>query len=100
MQSFIARPAVGVARYFFSQFGFKLVDHRPSDRSIKDAAYYQPMFSPWLTPEWSERLRAGDERSLVPMEAKYILYCLALSATRRCDGELAECGVYPVDLGF
>jgi O-methyltransferase len=90
----IARPAVRAARYFFSQFGFQLVDYRPPNREIKDADYYQPMFSPWLTPEWKERLRAEDPRSLVPLHAKYVFYCLALDATRRCSGEIAECGVY------
>jgi O-methyltransferase len=52
------------------------------------------MFSPWLSSEWRARLRADDPRSLAPPQAKYILYCLALDASRRCSGEVAECGVY------
>ena len=94
LPQFIARPAVRTAQYFFSRFGFQLIDYRPTVRSIKDADCYRPMFSPWLMPEWKKRLRAEDPRSLVPLHAKYVLYCLALDATRRCDGEIAECGVY------
>jgi O-methyltransferase len=77
-------------------FGFDLVDPRPpvAFRSIKDAELYLPTFHPWLSPEWKERLRAGDPRSVVPLHAKYVLYCLALDCLRRCDGEFAECGVY------
>ena len=91
---FIARPAVRILQQFFGEFGFKLVDCKPGHRNIKDVEFYRPMFSPWHMPEWKERLRADDARSLVPLEAKYVLYCLALEATRRCDGEIAECGVY------
>ena len=70
------------------------MDYRPTARWIKDAEFYKPEFSPWLTPEWGGRLRADDPRSLLPLRAKYILYCLAMDATMRCAGELAECGVY------
>jgi O-methyltransferase len=95
LPQFIARPAVRTAQVFFGLFGFQLVDHRPPNRTIKDAEYYQPMFNPWLTPEWRRRLRADDPRSLVPLHAKYMLYSLAVDATRRCGmGEVAECGVY------
>jgi O-methyltransferase len=94
LPQFIARPAVRAAQRFVGWFGFDLVDYRPPNRDIKDADCYRPMFSPWLTPEWKERLRASDPRSLVPLHAKYVLYCLALDATRRCSGEVAECGVY------
>jgi O-methyltransferase len=90
----IARPAVRAAQCFFGHFGFQLVDCKPPNREIKDANYYQPLFSPWLTPEWKGRLRAEDSRSLVPLQAKYMLYCLALDATKRCNGDIAECGVY------
>lgn len=90
----IARPAFLAAQRFVSRLGFELVYCRPSNRGIKDADCYRPMFSPWLTPEWKERLRADDPRSLVPLPAKYVLYCLALDATGRCSGEIAECGVY------
>ena len=90
----IARPAVRVSQYFFGLFGFELTDSKPSNREIKDVEFYKPMFSPWLMPEWRQRLRAEDSRSLVPLHARYVLYCLALDATRRCSGELAECGVY------
>jgi O-methyltransferase len=91
---FIARPAFQAAQRFVSWFGCELVYCRPANRDIKDADYYRPMFSPWLTPEWKKRLRADDPRSLVPLPAKYVLYCLALDATGRCSGEIAECGVY------
>jgi O-methyltransferase len=94
LPSLIAQPAVRAARYFFSQFGFELIDSKPSNNQIKDVDYYRPMFSPWLAPEWRQRLRAEDPRSLVPLQAKYMLYCLARNATLCCSGELAECGVY------
>jgi len=86
--------AVRAAQRFFDAFGFQLLDYRPPCSEIKDAQLYRPMFSPWLSPEWRARLRADDPRSLVPLHAKYILYCLALDATRRCKGDVAECGVY------
>ncbi len=86
--------AVRVAQRFFALVGFQLIDYRPPCSEIKDAQFYRPMFSPWLSSEWSERLRAHDPRSLVPLHSKYILYCLALDSTRRCSGEVAECGVY------
>jgi O-methyltransferase len=91
---FIGRPAVRAAKYFLNRFGFELVDERPSNPSIRDVDYYRPLFCPWLMPEWRERLRAEDPRSLVPVHAKYVLYNLALDAARRCSGEFAECGVY------
>jgi len=86
--------AVRAAQRFFDLFGFQLIDYRPQCSEIKDAQFYRPMFNPWLAPEWSERLRASDPRSLVPLHSKYILYCLARDATRRCSGDVAECGVY------
>ncbi len=85
---------VRTAQRFFDAFGFQLVDQRPPCPGIKDASFYKPMFSPWLTAEWKKRLRADDPRSLVPLQAKYVFYCLALDATRRCTGDAAECGVY------
>jgi len=87
-------PAVRIAQRFFEMFGFQLVDYRPQCREIKDAQFYRPMLHPWLSPEWRARLRADDPRSLLPVHARYVLYCLALDAARRCNGELAECGVY------
>jgi O-methyltransferase len=94
----IARPGVRAARYFFDQFGFELIEYKPhlkpSKRPIRDIEYYRPMFNPWLAPEWKERLRAADPRSLLSLHAKYVFYTLALDATRRCSGEVAECGVY------
>lgn len=91
---FIAPTAVKFSQSFFRQFGFELVDNKPYNGTIKDAEYYWPMFSPWLTPEWKKRLRADDSHSLLPLQAKYALYCLARNAVRRCSGEIAECGVY------
>jgi len=88
------RPVVRAAQYFFNAVGFQLVDYRPPNRDIKDAEFYKPMFSPWLTPEWKQRLRAHDERSLLPLHAKYNFLTLAMEATRRCSGDVAECGVY------
>jgi O-methyltransferase len=86
--------AVRAAQRFFDRLGFHLVDYRPPCSEIKDAEFYRPMFSPWLTSEWSARLRVDDPRSLLSLHARYMLYCLALDATRRCGGEVAECGVY------
>jgi len=91
---FIAVPAVRASQRFFGLFGFDLVDYRPPDRNIKDAEFYRPMYSPWLTPEWGKLLRADDSRSLLTLQAKYILYSLALDASHRCSGAIAECGVY------
>jgi O-methyltransferase len=85
---------VRAAQRFFDRMGFQLIDYRPPCPEIKDAQLYRPMFSPWLSSEWSERLHAQDPRSLVPLHGKYILYCLAHDSTRRCRGEVAECGVY------
>jgi O-methyltransferase len=90
----IARPAVRVSRCFFGLFGFDLIDSKPSNCDIKDVEFYRPLFSPGLMPEWKQRLRADDPRSMLPLDARYVLYCLALDATKRCRGELAECGVY------
>ena len=90
----IGPPLVRTAQRFFEAFGFQLVDQLPAVSGIKDAEFYRPQFLPWLTPEWRKRLRADDPRSLVPIHDKYVFYCLALDATRRCSGELAECGVY------
>ncbi len=87
-------PIVRTAQRFVELFGFRLVDYRSPFLDIKDVEFYQPMFSPWLTQEWKERLRGDDPRSLVPLQAKYILYSLALDASRRCHGDFAECGVY------
>jgi O-methyltransferase len=86
--------AVRAAQRVFDRLGCLLIDYRPPCAEIKDAQLYRPMFSPWLSSEWSERLRAHDPRSLLSLHAKYILYCVALDSTRRCSGELAECGVY------
>ncbi|MGD0893943.1 MAG: TylF/MycF/NovP-related O-methyltransferase [Terracidiphilus sp.] len=79
---------------FFGLFGFDLVDYRPPNRDIRDVEFYRPMYSPWLTHEWGKTLRADDPRSMLTLNAKYNLYSLALTASRRCEGDLAECGVY------
>ena len=89
-----ARPAVRVAQRFFDAFGFQLVDYRPACTEIKDADFYRPMLSPWLMPEWRNRLRADDAHSLLPLHARYNLYCLADQARKRLGGDFAECGVY------
>jgi len=91
---FIAVPGVRASQYFHGLFGFELVDRKPSVPGIKDAEFYRPTFTPWLMKEWAGRLNADDPRSLVPLHEKYILYNLALDATRRCSGDSAECGVY------
>jgi O-methyltransferase len=88
------RPAVGLAQRFFDSLGFQLIDYRPPCTGIKDANLYKPMFSPWLDGEWKSRLHADDSRSLLPLHARYNLYCLAMDASRCCDGDVAECGVY------
>ena len=94
LPQFIALPALRVSQRLFGQFGFQLVDCKPSNPGIKEAEYYRPLFAPWEMPEWQRRLRTDDPRSLVPVHAKYVLYSLALDATRRCSGDMAECGVY------
>ena len=92
---FIGRPGLRLARYFFGLFGFELVsDYKPPQVGIKDYPFYRPMFSPWLMPEWKTPLRGDDPRSLLPLQAKYVLYCLASDAARRSKADVAECGVY------
>jgi O-methyltransferase len=86
--------AVRAAQRFFDALGFQLIDYRPPCVNIEDVELYKPMFSPWLSPEWKRRLHSEDARSLVPIQARYNLYCLAQNATRRCHGDVAECGVY------
>src|SRR5258708_37952188 len=66
----------------------------PKVTGIPDAELYSPMFEPWRSAEWRTRLRESDRRTLVPLQARYVLHTLAEDALRRCDGELAECGVY------
>jgi O-methyltransferase len=90
----LAQLAVSGAQRFFRKFKYELLDTRCPFPWIEDSQFYTPLFNPWLMPEWRERLRADDSRSLLPLQAKYVLYCLALDASRRCSGELAECGVY------
>lgn len=85
---------VRTAQRFFDVLGFQLVDQRLRWKNIKDSEFYKPTFSPWLTAEWRKRLRADDPRSLLGAHAKYLLCCLAQDATRRCPGDVAECGVY------
>jgi len=85
---------VRASQRFFGLFGFDLVDYRPPNRDIRDVEFYRPMYSPWLTHEWGKTLRADDPRSMLTLNAKYNLYSLALTASRRCEGDLAECGVY------
>lgn len=75
-------------------FEFQIVDLRPLYPGIKDSEFYKPTFRPWLTSEWRDKLRVDDPRSLLPAHAKYVLYCLAQNAIRRCSGDLVECGVY------
>lgn len=65
-----------------------------SVQGIPDAKLYAPFFGPWRSEDWRKRLRADDPRSLVPPEAKYTLYTTAEDCVRRCQGQLAECGVY------
>src|SRR5882762_9132649 len=86
------RPGLLVAQGLFRQFGFDLIYTRV--KGIPDAELYSPFFAPWRSEVWRERLRATDPRSLVSLEAKYLLYTMAEDALRRCPGELAECGVY------
>ncbi|HLJ86867.1 MAG TPA: TylF/MycF/NovP-related O-methyltransferase [Candidatus Angelobacter sp.] len=74
------------------KLGFELRYTRVT--GIPDAELYSPFFSPWRSTTWEQRLRTKDSRSLVPPEAKYTLHVLAEDAIRRCEGQLAECGVY------
>ena len=94
LPGFIAPTALKLSRQFFSQFGYELTDLKPYNQDIKDVEYYRPLFCPWLTPEWKDRLRIGDARSLLTPQAKYVFYCLSFEAVGRCSGDLAECGVY------
>jgi O-methyltransferase len=90
----MAGPALRASQRFHGLFGFELVDYKIPNPNIKDAKFYRPMYLPWLTPAWGNLLRADESRSVLTPQAKYNLYSLALGASRRCDGEVAECGVY------
>src|SRR5260370_41640074 len=82
---------VGV-QHLVRKLGFELTYTRV--KGIPDAEMYSPFFAPWNNEIWRNRLRSTDPRSLIPLEAKYLLHTLADDAVRRCAGELAECGVY------
>lgn len=92
-RSFVG-PIFRTVQRFVEVFGLELVDCRSPFPDVKDVEFYHPMFSPWLTPHWKRRLRADDPRSLVPLRGKYLLYSFALDSSRRCAGDIAECGVY------
>jgi O-methyltransferase len=94
----VLRPALLAAQRLLRRFGFELTYTRV--RGIADAELYSPFFGPWRSEVWRTRLRAGDPRSVVPLEAKYLLHTLADDAMRRCHGELAECGVYKGGTAF
>lgn len=59
-----------------------------------DATLYSPLFSPWQSAAWREKLRADDDRSVVSLDRKYILYQMLSQSVLRCSGSVAECGVY------
>lgn len=86
------RAGLLATQRLFRKFGFELTYTRVT--GIADAGLYSPFFGPWRSEVWRERLHADDPHSLVPLEAKYVLHTLADDAIRRCQGELAECGVY------
>jgi O-methyltransferase len=86
------RPAFLMAQRLARKFGFELTFARVS--GIKDAELYWPFFQPWRQPQWQERLRIGDDHSLLAPEARYYLYTTAADALQRAMGQAAECGVY------
>ena len=86
------RPALQQIQRLFTLAGFTLTYARVS--GIRDAELYRPFLQPWNAPEWRRLLRNGDSHSLVPLEAKYILYTVLLDALVNCEGAVAECGVY------
>lgn len=88
----VLRPALLAFQRLSRRFGFEVTYTRVT--GIADAELYAPFFGPWLSQSWRTRLHAGDPRSLVPLEAKYVLHTLADDSVRRCPGQLAECGVY------
>jgi O-methyltransferase len=77
----------------FAWFGCQLayVRRRPH---IPDVALYHPTFQPWLSSEWTTRLRVGDPRSIVSPDRKYVLYNLLKQSLASGLGDVAECGVY------
>jgi O-methyltransferase len=61
---------------------------------LPDPELYSPLFEPWRSGPWREKLRADDPRSVVSLDRKYILYQLLSQSVARCPGAVAECGVY------
>jgi O-methyltransferase len=86
------RPAFLATQSVLKRLGIQLTYTRVS--GIPDADLYSPLFEPWRSESWRSTLRDDDQRTLVPLQARYLLYMLAEDATRRCQGDLAECGVY------
>jgi O-methyltransferase len=86
------RPAFLALQSLFKRVGIQVTYTKVT--GIPDAELYSPMFEPWRSADWRTRLREDDHRTLVPLQARYVLHVLAEDAIRRCKGELAECGVY------
>ena len=91
-QLLFLRPVLQFVQALFRKAGFKLIYAQVS--GIPDAELYAPFFEPWTAADWRRRLRDGDNRSAVPLEAKYVLWTLLNDSLRNCDGDAAECGVY------
>jgi O-methyltransferase len=67
---------------------------REAYKSIPDAAFYRPLFSPWRGYGAFQSLyEAARPFTLVSADRCYVLYTLALQATH-LDGQWYECGVY------
>jgi len=69
-------------------------------RSIPDAGLYRPLFSPWNSPDWRERLRERDPASVVSLDRKYVLWQTASQAARSLPGDFIECGAYKGGTGY
>lgn len=92
--------ALRTGREWLRRLGYDVVRTRPrtrllrDGRSIPDAEYYTPLFSPWkgYGPFESYR-RLAASCSLVTADRCWVLYCTALQCLG-LPGEVWECGVY------
>jgi O-methyltransferase len=67
---------------------------RTTKETHVDRELYRPLFQPWLSAEWSVKLKTSDPTSCVSPDRKYVLYQLLEQSAKTLEGDVAECGVY------
>jgi O-methyltransferase len=83
------------------QFGFEMrrVDRpatnpiSPDVSEIPCRKLYAPLFSPWLSEQFSRHYSIAAPRTLVSVDRCYVIYVL-LQQCLSLDGDIVECGVY------